>query len=454
MISNLFNWFSNPQVESLSSASYYLNDPSTPSLIEEQVLPIFKGHPSFAINESFKNCQITLCRSLNYFQSIVDNPIKKWVDGPKLIVNVVKSREINAYYDRRSLRFLSAHVKKMGRIVDTSNSAEIVAHELGHALLDCLRPQFWNTQNREIWAFHEAFGDINAIVTTLQSDVMIRQMLEETGGDLKKSNCVSRIAEEMGQAWNSTNYLRDVSVVFDYVQPNYLPHNAPEKKLSSEGHSFSRVFSGAWYEIFCQIFELEKKQKTEIDAVKSARDIAYRYFLKATQTAPILPKFFESIAKSMVLVSDVSHKGLIEKVFFNRKILRPIIKMLSSTTPDVAGERIQERDLLMVKQSQVISFKLNEHFISSLSGKRNPLYDLTIEAPMETLYVFENGILKEEILPDFNEVLEDCQSCIETISANGIGRKCHWQIKNKKLVRNYLNCRVGLPFLSNSSIVS
>jgi hypothetical protein len=47
----------------------------------------------------------------------------------------------------------------------------VVCHELGHAILDALKPQLFNVASTEAGAFHEAFGDISAILCALQGAV-------------------------------------------------------------------------------------------------------------------------------------------------------------------------------------------------------------------------------------------------------------------------------------------
>jgi Zn-dependent metalloprotease len=47
-------------------------------------------------------------------------------------------------------------------------STDVVAHEVGHGLLDSARPDS-STSILEVGAFHEAFGDCIAMLTALRS---------------------------------------------------------------------------------------------------------------------------------------------------------------------------------------------------------------------------------------------------------------------------------------------
>ena len=41
----------------------------------------------------------------------------------------------------------------------------MVAHEIGHGLLDAIRPDLWSAAFLEVGAFHESFGDCIAILS-------------------------------------------------------------------------------------------------------------------------------------------------------------------------------------------------------------------------------------------------------------------------------------------------
>ena len=49
--------------------------------------------------------------------------------------------DLNAYYDRASVSFF--HMAIQGTTYFSGASTDVVAHEVGHALLDSIRPQLW-----------------------------------------------------------------------------------------------------------------------------------------------------------------------------------------------------------------------------------------------------------------------------------------------------------------------
>lgn len=68
----------------------------------------------------------------------------------------------NAFYDRTNqcLKFYYFYDQNTQKTVYTCQSADIVAHEAGHAILDALRPGYFESQDPQTGGLHEAFGDL------------------------------------------------------------------------------------------------------------------------------------------------------------------------------------------------------------------------------------------------------------------------------------------------------
>jgi hypothetical protein len=71
--------------------------------------------------------------------------------------------DLNAFYDGQSLCFF--HHRSGKNRIFSGASTDVVAHEAGHAFLDTLRPDLWDSPFTEHGAFHEAFGDCIALLT-------------------------------------------------------------------------------------------------------------------------------------------------------------------------------------------------------------------------------------------------------------------------------------------------
>ena len=173
-----------------------------------------------------------------------------------LSVTLVAGDDLNANYTRRfGLRFYR-HTVGTTRIF-SGESPDVVRHELGHGLLDALRPELFDAASAEADAFHEAWGDMTAMLSALQRPSYRQRVLTETRGRLRTNSRLSRLAEQLGWGIRQSSpdsvdrdCLRNAANRFSYVPTGSLPSIAPTAQLSSEPHSFPRVFTGAFLDAF------------------------------------------------------------------------------------------------------------------------------------------------------------------------------------------------------------
>jgi hypothetical protein len=105
-----------------------------------------------------------LRRGADFWANLVS--LQRWQPGPVLKVLLDEGVDLNAFYDRNALNFF--HGPSPNGTVFSDESPDIVCHEMGHAILDSLKPQLWGVGSHEAAAFHESFGDISAILSALQ----------------------------------------------------------------------------------------------------------------------------------------------------------------------------------------------------------------------------------------------------------------------------------------------
>jgi len=234
-----------------------------------------------------------------------------WVAGPVLPAVPIAGEDLNAYYDRRALRFFRGRNPETGSFVHSGESPDVAAHEQGHAVLDAVRPDLWDAPHFEVAAFHEAFGDLASIGIAFEETEIIRAVLEETGGALDQSNLVSRVAEELGAAARARfgpgvalpEALRDAVNTFLYAEPSRLPASAPADELSAEPHSFCRVFTGACWDLLVTRYLAAgggrgSAAQDGAALAGSARQVG-RLVAAATEKAPVGAPFFSLLAATM-----------------------------------------------------------------------------------------------------------------------------------------------------------
>jgi len=254
-----------------------------------------------------------------------------WHDGGTLSVNLDAGDDLNAYYDRKSLSFFRGTVN--GRAIYTGESPDIVCHEFGHAVLDSLRPDLWDATLDEVAAFHESFGDISAIVCSLQLPAVRAAVLKETGGRLWHTSTVSRIAEQFGRAVHSINpqaaprdCLRNAVNNFFYRDPMYLPPAAPEDQLSSEPHSFSRVFTAGFFEAMSAMLKIVSSKPKEDDLLTVARD-AGALISKAAQTAALSAAFYSEMAAQIIWADTALFNGKYDDALRSAFVRRGLLSL-------------------------------------------------------------------------------------------------------------------------------
>jgi hypothetical protein len=253
-----------------------------------------------------------------------------WQPGEPLKLLLDEGEDFNAYYDRQALNFF--HGSAGGRTVYSGESPDIVCHEQGHAVLDALRPELFNAGTIEAAAFHESFGDMSALLAALQLPTLRAAVLADTNGDLSRNSRLSRLAEQLGWAIRQqaptavdADCLRNAANSFFYTNPEGLPSSAPGSHLSSEPHSFSRVFTGAFLEALAGGLKLASATPTAADLLRLSRDFG-RLLVTAVRSAPVVPEFMSQVAASLV-AADAANGGqygdVLKSAFVRRGILSP-----------------------------------------------------------------------------------------------------------------------------------
>ena len=245
-----------------------------------------------------------LRRGANFWASLLPTGIRWQTGTTSLKVSLDEGVDLNAYYDRTGLLFY--HDTVGGRTVYSGESPDVLCHELGHAVLDAIKPQLWNTSSKEVDAFHESFGDMSAILVALQLPTVRSAVLVETGGRLYRSNRVSRVAEQLGWALRQVradlvdpDCLRNAVNSFFYRDPDTIPVTGPASILSSAPHSFSRVFTGAFFEALAGMVEIRNHQPTSDDLLQVSID-AGKLLVEAIILAPVVPDYYSQVAAHMI----------------------------------------------------------------------------------------------------------------------------------------------------------
>lgn len=455
----------NNKVNNNALIEYLINDPSTPTLKKNVTPPIYNGNPAISVlgykgggfsrispEGQAASCYLTVANTINFVNSKVSTPIPRWAGTSVLQIVPRAGIDLNAYYNRKALKFFYASDSMIGGTVYTCDSTDIVAHELGHAILDAYRPQTWNAMSIEVSSLHEAFGDFMSIINLLSHDEAISFVLNQNKGNLKMSNIVSKVAEQFGEAIyklspsNSgrlSNALRDAINSYKYVNPSTLSEDTPDNVLSSEFHNFSRIFLGTFYDILIMMYQdFRQSGMTKPNALKSARDLILRYVILAIQNAPINTKFYNSFARTMLwadlTTNNNKFNSKMNQIFTKRNIIAPNLLMLSDIN---APKCDNDHNAIIEKETMVL--KLSD--VSIRSQSTNPLYNVDLEIPRDKVYFYDlNKNLYDCISVSEEDSIKDAQDMVsvlhKTKNVSDDPKTC-FEIKNGKLVRTCFICK-------------
>lgn len=195
-------------------------------------------------------------RVLDIYESpkALGRPIPWSFGSGKLILVPHAGYDENAYYDRhsKSLQFYYFGEEKSPRY--TCLSHDIIAHEMGHAVLDGIRPYYYNYTSIETGAFHESIADLTAIVSAILNNDTRQEASEITEGDLTVENAVALLAEEFGEVVEQESALRNAN----------NPLTMAQVANATTPHEISKVLTGAMFEILASIGNrhLQRGKKT------------------------------------------------------------------------------------------------------------------------------------------------------------------------------------------------
>jgi hypothetical protein len=253
-----------------------------------------------------------------------------WQRGSALSVYIDRDVDLNAYYDRDSLSFFHEQVGQ--RTYYSGESPDVVCHEFGHGVLDAVRPELWNAASIETAAFHESFGDMSAILCALQLYTIRKEVLQETANQPGRNSKLSRLAEQMGNGIRQvspdaaeSDCLRNAANSFFYQEPDTLPSMAPATQLSSEPHSLSRVFTGAFFEALAGMCRTLSDPPTEASLGAAAVDMA-KLVIDAVKIAPVVPEYFSQVAAGLIEADSNTggkYATALKSAFVHRGILSP-----------------------------------------------------------------------------------------------------------------------------------
>jgi hypothetical protein len=173
--------------------------------------------------------------------------------------------QANAFYDPGMVAVLLGYFKadaenpgpnQPGQTVYTCVSHDVVAHEVTHAMVDRLRPNFLAESNGDVFAFHEGFADIVAIFQHFTFKPMLAEVIQQTRGDLRSPNVLGELAAQFGRATGRGRALRTA-----------IEGGAPDPRLyqtATEPHERGSILVAAVFDTFFTVYQERIKDLVRI----------------------------------------------------------------------------------------------------------------------------------------------------------------------------------------------
>ncbi|MFI0357696.1 hypothetical protein [Actinomadura sp. 9N407] len=227
----------------------------------------------------------------------------------------------NAFYSRTAkvLKFFFFAPTGQTREVFTCRSLDITAHEMGHAILDGLKPGWLGAANPpQTGGLHEAFGDLTAVFLTLSQPDQAEALVALTRANLHDKNFLSSVAEEFGKAALNRDYgLRNAD------------NDLKLSQVGNEVHDISQVFTGAVYDILADVYAFERRRQAgRKDLTLLLIEVADRLcklLLDAIVAAPAVGATYVDVANKMLQISAQRREPAIYRTFIrNRFAVREV----------------------------------------------------------------------------------------------------------------------------------
>jgi hypothetical protein len=263
-----------------------------------------REYPTGTAEFRFWVAAASLSRGVDFWSRILP-PSISWRTGASLPVRLDAGPRIGGSY-RRTAGIEFFHEIADGRTFFACESPDLVCHELGHAILDIIRPEIFNVADIEQSAFHESFGDISALLCALQVPQVRAAVLSETGGHIQRDSRVSRFAESIGLVQNrkrpelsSAAFLRNASNPFNYKPPTICPTSGPHTILTAQSHNFCRVFTGAFLELLDNFLAIIASQPRERDLAEAV-ELAAHVLVSAVRSSTPVTGYFAQVGGQAV----------------------------------------------------------------------------------------------------------------------------------------------------------
>ena len=226
----------------------------------------------------------TVVRTLNLIEDagVLGRSVRWAFDAERIEIWPHYAEGDNAYYERESkaLYFEYFWNETKGCYVYGCLSHDLITHELGHAILDGLKPHYNEWTSFDTAGFHEYFGDAVSMFAAL-THPEIKVHIGKDAPTSLTDTIVSKFADEFGTDEKAnTNAIRSAE--------NEL--TMTDVKKDPEAHYYAEVLSGLFYDVLQALYEAEIPRAQEARNTKkfNGQIAVHALFVAAAHTARLM----------------------------------------------------------------------------------------------------------------------------------------------------------------------
>lgn len=179
-------------------------------------------------------------------------------------------REMNAFYDPGKVALLFGYetsaadarsVVPEGTMVFACLSADIIAHEVTHALLDGMTPGFRDASNPDVLAFHEGFADIVALFEQFRLKDLVSRQLQLRDSKISIAGTLGALAGQFGRASS-----KGAGPLRDYATHAGKPPETRDLQYDpkKEVHDLGAVLVSAVYDAFLAMVDMRTAKQVRL----------------------------------------------------------------------------------------------------------------------------------------------------------------------------------------------
>lgn len=255
---------------------YEAVDLNHPSILAEHGLPLSEGDPRFhqqqvyaVVMHIIEKFEKALGRKIIFSRLSAGSSgshLYKHEYVPRLRIYPHALRQANAFYSPQKVALLFGYFYSADQWVGnnvpntaifTCLSADIVAHECTHALLDSMHPYMNRDTGTAALAFHEAFADIIALLQRFTFRKVVEDQLRSSKGDIySPENLLGDLAVQFGNAIaGNRRALRSYLVEKDAEGKSRVVDPDPSRyESTTEVHERGAILVAAVFNAFARLY--------------------------------------------------------------------------------------------------------------------------------------------------------------------------------------------------------